>query len=230
MTDPNITIDQLLADRPPNWEYRLTTLWLREGFAGVDKQLVDLKRGAIFRQSTVLTTSGFSRWAQQKMDDLTALAGVVVAVLADDLTPACGNPRQPGNPARIRQAVDRLIEVGEHLIEWEIEVYFTHVDDDEVQAVKALMAGWAEDLLRQIETLPARLDEMVSQAAPGGSYELTLTFTPPATLNEATARLKRIGQTRATKASHWPAPFFMMLLAALVIGLALLCALAGGTG
>lgn len=143
-----LTAAQLIADWPPNWEYRLSALWLREGFAGVDQQLADLKRGAIFRPSTVLTTAEFSRWAQQKADDVVSLASLVAAVLADDLTPAWGAPELPGDPARIQQAVDRLIEAGEHLVAWEIEVHFVRVDDAEVQALTSPTAesGWGSEL------------------------------------------------------------------------------------
>jgi hypothetical protein len=134
MTNLDASTAQLTTDRQANWEYRLAALWLCEGFAGIDRQLVDLKRGVIFRPARMLPAAEFSGWAQQKADDIVALAKVITTVLADDLTAALG----AGDPGQIRQAVDRLIEVGEHLVEWEIEVHFTHVDDPEVQAVKAM--------------------------------------------------------------------------------------------
>ncbi|GAB4447279.1 MAG: hypothetical protein Kow0031_29860 [Anaerolineae bacterium] len=228
MTDNPVTATQLLDDRPPNWEYRLAALWLREGLAGVDRRLADLKRGAIFRPSTVLTVDEFTRWTRQKMDDVVALAEMVGTVLTDDLTPACGEPGQPGDPARIRQAVDRLIEAGEHLVEWEIGVHFIRVEDDEVQAVKALMAGWAEDILRQLEQLPDQMEQLVAQAAPVSQHELMLTFTPPATVNEFTTRLRSLGEARTVPPRRRELSPFVVLVAVLVIGLAIICGLVGG--
>jgi hypothetical protein len=85
-------------------------------------------------------------------------------------------------------------------------------------------------LLRQLETVPTRLEQFVAQAVPGESYELRLLLTPPPGLSECTAQLGRIARTRANEAGRRRPSCFLALVVALFIGLAAWCILAGTTG
>jgi|GEM_PF-4152350 len=223
MTD----INRLVTEQPAGWQYRLAAALLREGLSGPNQQLADLQRGAIFRTTKYLTVDEYSRWGQERIDDLVALAELIVTTLEDDLTPACRDAVEAGP---VRQAVDRLLAAGEQLAAWEIEVHFTRVADLEVQAVKALMDGWAAALLRQLGQLPDELERLVEQAEPGQSYTLPLTFTPPAGVNEYNQAMNRLTRQRQTEPKQSKLSCFQVLAAILVIGVIVLCLLAGGAG
>jgi len=223
MTD----INRLVTEQPAGWQYRLAAALLREGLSGPNQQLADLQRGAIFRTTKYLTVDEYSRWGQERIDDLVALAELIVTTLEDDLTPACRDAVEAGP---VRQAVDRLLAAGEQLAAWEIEVHFTRVADLEVQAVKALMDGWAAALLRQLGQLSDELERLVERAEPGQSYTLPLTFTPPAGVSEYNQAMNRLTRQRQAASGQSGLSCFQVLAAILVIGVIVLCLLAGGAG
>ncbi len=222
-----IDVDELVIEQLPGWQYRLAAALIREGLTKPNQQLADLQRGAIFQTTKYLTVNKYSRWGQQKIDDLIALIQLIVTTLEDDLTPTCRDAQKVGP---IRQAVERLVEAGEQLAAWEIEVHFIRVADREVQAVKVLMSGWAADLLRQLGQLPDELECLVDRAEPGQSYTLPMTFTPPASLNEYSQAMNRLTRQRQAKPKQSELTCFQVLVAILVIGVIVICLLAGGVG
>ncbi|MFL5628933.1 MAG: toll/interleukin-1 receptor domain-containing protein [Ktedonobacteraceae bacterium] len=115
---------QIVINRPKHWEYLLTLELLKSKLAPIKRRLHDLKKGLVYKKTTVIRGDEFLNWSKSKQKDLVSLIKILANVLNEEISTAIGPPGVTGDPLEIKRAIDRLIFVCNEMVDWETEVHF----------------------------------------------------------------------------------------------------------
>lgn len=116
-------IISLIQERPPYWEYLLTSEYLEQTVVQARKQLRDLDAGLIFRPVLLVPGEEVGTHVQRVLADITNLS-VALSPALDEIT-AVLNPRNsPADPLEIRNACQRLALLVSNCVEWETNLRF----------------------------------------------------------------------------------------------------------
>lgn len=187
---------QIAKNRPDLWEYLLTLELLRTKLAPVKREFANLERGLVYRPGTVVTDT--LSWLRKKTSDLSNLILYLRLVVTEELPSAWGKLNEPGDVAMIQYAVDKYAEGCQGLLEWETDLRFATIDD-QYQALRQLLAGWAAPYLVEIEKVPKFIGEVIGTPGASGTYRIDLVFEPPANVREVEQELERLQAARGVQ-------------------------------
>jgi hypothetical protein len=147
---------RIVLERPKAWEYRLF------GQVLVDEVAIsqDLKReyeiGVVLGVGNYVALEDFHAWAQGRLSDLNRTVRVLVQLTNETSLKAFGPPGTPGDPEAIIFVARRIGEVYRRALEWAQGVRCVAMDE-RLQAVLNELAGFAHDVIRQIESIGPRI-------------------------------------------------------------------------
>ncbi len=203
------TIDeqrQLLAQRPPAWEFLLYAGVLLRQRSEIEYKWRDNEIRYAGRHGQYINDdAGAVSYLSGEMSKAAAIVAGVNRVLASDAQEtAFGLPGVPGNPERIEHLATRLIDVYEELLDWAAGVRGTTVSEQfsNVFEFAARLAeqparqirGFVDEFVASAEALPGQIDRGERVAL---NFVLTLSIDDKAqsdALNELDRLIRNMGQ------------------------------------
>jgi hypothetical protein len=181
---------QIILDRPPHWEFKLTLEVLRADLDPIANRWEQLKRGMYVRRGTLISADQALHWLSAKTRDMAKMITAVEPLL-DDMNRCWSDPGVPGTDKQI-VALSRLFgSLAAQLLEWEEEVRFCHLPSTYEELVE-LLRGLGGSHLAQIFRIPAEIAKVFEEENPSGSYHFKLVFSlPPNFVSDYEAALRR---------------------------------------
>ena len=169
---------QLVTEKPPYWEYKLTAELLREKMENILSRWSSLDKGLYTQPMTRVPLAEIVHWQQSKLEELGAIIGGINKLINSELPKSWGPPGVAGSEIEIFRVCDLLATSCTRLLDWEESVRFASVPNyfNEVQKNLIGIAGRQIDKLSMI---PARMTEVLGQVEPKGDYHLDLVFDLP---------------------------------------------------
>jgi hypothetical protein len=168
---------QIVLDRPPYWEFKLTAELLRSELGPIYQRWKQLKEGMYVRKSIIVPTDQLPTWLSAKFNDVSKIIQSAKPLL-HELTEAFGPPGQPGNDKGILTICRLIVGAAMNLLDWEEEVRFIHVEE-KFEDIFMSMRGVAGHQLDQLLRIPNELSKMLATENLEGTQELNLIFTVP---------------------------------------------------
>jgi hypothetical protein len=168
---------QIILDRPPFWESKLTAELLRTELGPIYQRWQQLQRGMYVRKSTIVPDDQLSTWIKVKFDDVANIAYSLKPILAE-LNKAFGPPGQPGSDTEILTICNLIVTAAKNLLEWEEDVKFLHVED-KFKEVFHHMQGVAGEQLDQLLRIPNELKQILAKENPSGVHKINLVCKMP---------------------------------------------------
>jgi hypothetical protein len=168
---------QIVLDRPPLWEYKLTNELLRTDLGSIQKRWQQLKDGMYVRKSTIIPTDQLLVWLSVKFHDAGKIIQSVQPLIAE-LNKAFGPPGQPGNDEEILTVCRLIVLAARNFLEWEEDVRFSRVEE-EYEEIFLSMQGMAARQLDELLRIPNELSKILAMEDPSGMHEVNLVFTVP---------------------------------------------------
>ena len=166
---------QLALDQPDYWEYLLTAELLRSKVDTIRRRLSDLDRGLAFKPHTFREGLELVHWLQARMVDLESIGNMQNAAIKK-MNKAWGEPVVPGDPLKIKDAVDYIYRGCEHLLDWEIDFKST-IFPDNIVKYKERFSGITEQMLGEIDRISREiLGLMESNKSTSGERHINLEF------------------------------------------------------
>jgi hypothetical protein len=182
---------QLALNQPDYWKYLLTAELLKTKVAVVKRNLVDLERGLVYKQTKHMNEVDFLNWIASKCTDLSSLIGLLKTAVTEEIPKSWGKPGEPGDPLEIKRAVGKVVSGCNGLLEWEFDLHSV-VPPSSFTSLKQKMAGWTLQSFEQIEDLPKKLLKPFERPDPKGQYDIELVFEPPSNIEEVMAEIERM--------------------------------------
>jgi hypothetical protein len=181
---------QIILDRPPHWEFKLTLEVLRTDLDPIANRWEQLKRGMYVRRATLISADQALDWLSAKARDNAKMVKAFKPLL-DDLNKSWGERGVPGNDKQI-VGVSRLFgSLAAQLLEWEEEIRFCHLPSKYKELV-GMLRGLGGLHLAQIFRIPAEIAKVFEKEDPSGSYHFTLVFElPPNFVRDYEAAMRR---------------------------------------
>jgi hypothetical protein len=168
---------QIILDRPPLWEFKLTNELLRTDLKSIQKRWQQLKDGMYVRKSTIIPADQLPTWLSAKFHDASQIIGSLKPLVAE-LNKAFGPPGQPGNDEDILAVCRLIVLAAKNLLEWEEDVRFLRVDEQYGEVLLS-MHGLAARQLDQLLRIPNELSKILTMENPQGLHKVELVFTVP---------------------------------------------------
>lgn len=182
---------QIAQEKPKYWEFLLTAELLRNRLSKFKSRLETARRGGILRPTRTLKMSEFFTWAQERIQDWIRIVGAIQPLVTERLAASWGPPGKPGDPTEIKQAVDEIAEVCDHMVELEAALGSASVPESLTRMLET-MKGWGQHLLEELDRLPVEIEKPLREANPGGTYTIQLNFRDPPGLAEFNAELDKL--------------------------------------
>jgi hypothetical protein len=181
---------QIVLDRPPMWELKLTAELLRSDLGPIYQRWQQLKLGMYVRKSTIIPDHDLPGWFAAKFDDVAKFAQVLMP-LVKALNEAFGPPGQPGNDKDILAVCNLIVAMAKNLLEWEEDIRFIHVAE-KFRDILSTLQGVTGRQLDQLLRIPNELSDIVALEKPESAYQINLVLTMPDDfLDNFKAALKR---------------------------------------
>jgi hypothetical protein len=171
---------ELLARRPPFWEYLLFGNVLYVSRSAYDWTWRDFELGYTVRVGPVIEATQIADTIKERMTHASAIVSNISHILAPAAQDrAFGRPGEPGDSALIQHMASRLIDLYALLLEWAEETRALRVPD------------WAErlkeiavTLVRQpierthdfVDEFIANLEKVIAKSAEGDTAPVTITM------------------------------------------------------
>jgi hypothetical protein len=175
---------RIVLERPRAWEYRL----FGQVLADEIEPYLDLKRdyelGVVLGLGDYVSLEDFHPWAQGRLSELKRTVTALSKLMNEVLHEAFGPPGTPGDAEAIVFVARRIGEVYRCALEWAQGVRRAAVDE-RLSAVVAELAGFADDIIGQIEGVGPQFLDRINEALtqpPGAEasvVEVALTLTIP---------------------------------------------------
>jgi hypothetical protein len=169
---------QIVIDRPPYWEYKLTAELLRQSLEPVKRQWDDLQKGLYALRAHPIELADFGTWFQLRLRDLMSQAEALGGLLNGEMQASWGPPGQPGSETDILRVCSLFGQVCRRIIEWEETVRFAYVPS-ELEEVQRLFIGVGGMNIDKVATLPGWMSSIFNSENPSGMHEFRLEFETP---------------------------------------------------
>jgi hypothetical protein len=180
---------ELVQTMPPLWEYHLAQELLRSKLMDIGRSREDLDRDLTYKRAIRLDGIKYFAWIQERMADLENIIAVFMKIINEELIASFGPLGHPGDPIRIKDCVNKLIEGCRHLIEWEIKRRAV-IPPESFIKLHELQKGWSLRLIDSVE----KLHNELAKIHPGmsGPHEIKIVFEAPKEIAEALTEIKRL--------------------------------------
>jgi hypothetical protein len=118
------------------------------------------------------------QWFQDRLSEMSNLAGALSGVINDEFTEAWGPSGMPGSPELILSTCGLLAEGCQQLLTWEENVRFTHVPPGD-EDLNELLAGVGGRILGQVGLIPAEMAKIFSEEKPTGAHNIAIVIDLP---------------------------------------------------
>lgn len=168
---------QIVIDKPRFWEYKLTVELLRTELGDVVTKWKRLQRGLIVRNGSIVSPENIFEWIEAKNNDASRIANALHPLLRS-LNEAFGPPGHPGDEREILEICRLIVAAAQNLLEWEIEIRFSHVPNKYREVVDA-MSGLAGRVLEDILKIVPALSDIASMENPAGYHNIIIALDVP---------------------------------------------------
>jgi hypothetical protein len=182
---------QIVMERPKYWEFLLQEELLRTKFEKIKKTYDDLERGIAIRKSRRMGTMEFVMWVQDSMTDWINIINSFAILLSDELQKSVGPPGVPGNPVDIQATIDKIIECGNAMLEWETDLKF-FILSDECEELRSELQWATKPTLTAIGEIREGISGIFRVPNPDGMHEIKLTVTMDWNLETVSAAIERL--------------------------------------
>ncbi len=183
--------EQIVIDKPPHWEYKLTAEVLRIKAGPVLKRWGFLKKKLYSKPVVVIPLSEVMAWLQARHSELSSIVGALGVLVREEFQRAWGEPGLPGSDIEIVAVCGLFADACLSVLEWEESVRFVQLPP-EFEGVRELLIGIGGAQLDEVAKIPAYLTELVSGEPMPGEHKLVLTFAfPPDWAERYSAALER---------------------------------------
>lgn len=190
---------QIIIDKPPYWEYKLTAELLRSLLEPIKRRWEALEKGLYALPRTVVRLENYFDWSKAQMDNFSGQIDALGKLATKELAASWGPPGQPGSEEEIFRVCSLIAEACERILAWEEVMRFTSVPE-EVSELRELLIGTAGRNMERIFEIPRWMTTVFSEEKPGGRHEMTVVFDfPPNWVEEfhrASDRVTRRLQSR----------------------------------
>ena len=151
---------QIVRDRPPGWEYRLTSELLKSYLKANLRNWSDLRNG-LYSKATIMIESGRAlTWFGAKVQESGRLVDALGLLYSRELQKAWGMPGEPGDPLEIRHVCRLIRSAVDEILKWEESVRFIAAEEPYTKLSDSL-SGALGTQIDQIASVPHFLDEAV---------------------------------------------------------------------
>jgi hypothetical protein len=175
--DASPLAQQIVIDRPPYWEYKLTTELLRTGLEDVKERWRQLKLGMYFRKSVTIGVEQITSWISAALNDISKIINSLMALIKE-MQIAWGPPGVPGDDQKILSCAKLIVAAAENVLAWEEELRFAIVPE-EFQDLVAALQGIGARQIDEVLRIPAELTKIFSTDHPKGTVHIELVFSLP---------------------------------------------------
>jgi hypothetical protein len=117
---------------------------------------------------------------------------IVKIAIEEEIPAACGKPGEPGNPAEILRAANRISDVCRTFLEWELELSSIIVEEN-LQNLMNSLHGSTLGIIKEIKRLPNEISDALTGEWTGTRrVQITLNFAAPPQLAKFAAELKEV--------------------------------------
>ena len=172
-------IQELIAQRPPAWEYMLYGAVLLQGLNGSEATYRDHEVGYSRPTGRHVRREDVDEFVEQARNEALGIAQTFSRVLSTDAQEAAfGKPGEPGDPDRIVHLAERLISVYEDFMHWAARLRGTSAPNDEWRQAFDALAHFADgpvNRLRQFtHNYVNQVDTFSDRLAQGENIHLTM--------------------------------------------------------
>lgn len=170
---------QIVLDRPPFWEYKLTVELLRPELGALHTKWQEFKNRLYTRKSTLVPFEVIFDWYRTRFDDLSEAVDALQRLISTEISKAWGDPGIPGIDTEILRVCKLIVAVAENLLQWEEEIRFSHVPD-EFSEMRGVLEGVAGQQIEEMMRIPNELAKVFQQEEhPEGVRTIELVFKVP---------------------------------------------------
>jgi len=173
---------QIAIDKPEYWEYLLTIELLRSKLSEIKRRANDVTRGLELKPSRKIENENLLLWFHEKVEDYSAIAHLIVEVSNNDLYKAWGEPGEPGDEYMIKRSVDLIDNACKVLIDWDLEIRSTIVNEEN-EEVLTKMSGWTNEMLNKLDNMHIEMREVLLNKKKG-HFIIKLDFETPKHFDE----------------------------------------------
>jgi hypothetical protein len=168
---------RIVLERPKAWEYRLFGQVLVDEVGSCRDLKRDYEIGVVLGLGNYVALESFYPWMQGRLSELTRTVDALSKLTNEVSQEAFGPPGTPGDPEAIVFVARRIGEVYRHALEWAQEVRRAVVDE-RLTAVVEELAGFADDIIGQIEGVGPRFLAEINEALaqPAGAVARVVNF------------------------------------------------------
>jgi hypothetical protein len=154
---------QLVAQRPPNWEYLLFAGVLVQGKDALEPKWRDHQLRYVRRTRPALSDADVAAFIEGAFRELAGITSNIERILdAEAKERAFGPPGIPGDPVHIEHLGQRLLELYEGLLDWSANIRGAPVSDQFRRAFE-LLASYPDYSIRDLR---AFIDQYADKIGP----------------------------------------------------------------
>lgn len=151
-------IKKIAIERKGFWEAYLTAALLRKKMDAIVKNFNEVQKGYVFKKSVKYSILEFIKWYQLASSDIIRILKIAKHLHEIEMSKSWGEPGQPGDVSEIKLFTDKISQLCEHLVTWEIDLQ-TIIAPDQLQEIPKLMQGWTSLIIDQFAKLPDLLEK-----------------------------------------------------------------------
>lgn len=169
---------QIVIDKPPHWEYKLTIELLRTRMGPVIERWKSLERGLYVKVSTAVPQEMVLDWLRVRFDEVNKLCAAFSELANTEMQAAWGPPGTPGSEDEILRVCDLFTECADRVLQWEETTRFA-VLPYAFANVQSLLIGTAGQMLDQLARIPDELSAPFNAENPSGTVNIMLVLSLP---------------------------------------------------
>jgi hypothetical protein len=169
---------QIIIDKPPYWEYKLTAELLRSLLEPIKKRWDALVGGLYALPQEVVALDDYLSWTSAQLETITGQNTALTRLVDQELGKTWGPPGQPGSETDILRVCSLIAEACQRSLHWEESIRFTTVPEAFVDAHR-LFEGIAARNIRKIFEIPVWMTDVFAIEKPTGQHTLNIVFDLP---------------------------------------------------
>jgi hypothetical protein len=192
---------QIVLDRPPHWEYKLTAELLRSELGEVHAKWQQLKRRLYVRRSALLPPDSIGSWHRAKFDDLAEAVDALGRLISTEFPRAWGESGPPASDTEILHVCRLFVSIAVNFLHWEEEVRFCRLPE-EFHEYQALLEGAAGAQIEEMMRAPSELSKIFEADDPAHVHNIVLVLRLPEKLRDLVAVLDRCYRAYLSRARY----------------------------
>jgi len=196
----NVRLDALIRQKPPMWEYHLTTELLLAGLRPIHQSLDDLQSGRVFVARKAVTEHEFLQFSATKANEYATLADEATRLFNEEVMAAWGPSGVPADADAIICAVNKILQHCGQLYEWE-RALRAIIPPSEYTQIHQAMQGWAVSIFKAVEEPPETMRRLLANPGLKGQHVIAVTIPKPPNMDVLQQELDRIRATKNLQAA-----------------------------